>query len=457
MDYTAALHSLDSIESSLAKNLKRKETLSRRIHSTVEKSGSLPLEELLALLSTVRFSGRVDLTAANYQGQFFFCLGRLVWPGDGVDPAQRWRRLLLSFSQAQGQDQGLKATEVLALGRPKPPQAQYITLLGLLKQEKLSRAQVVAAVEASLQETLFDLLQATAPQHMIQYHLEDQDRIQTPVTMVRAPHVLELAQSEWQQWQQAGLATVSPNQIPIITRPEVLRQDSPHAFVRWERLIQGRDSIRTLALKMQQKPMALAQQLNGYVAVGVMSLIAPKTTTPPIPTSALVPESVTRPVESLPNTASPKVQASTVKVAAKTLSKTISKPSGTTGPKVVCIDDSATVCQTLEGILSSKGYQAMCIQDALTAVPALIENKPDLIFLDLVMPVANGYEICAQIRRISTLKGIPVVILTGNDGLVDRVRAKVVGATDFVSKPIDQSKIESLLVKYVPFQSKALG
>lgn len=450
MDYSTALHSLDSIESSLLNNVKRKETLSRRILSTVEKSGSLPLEELLILLSTTRFSGRVDLMAANYQGQFFFCLGRLVWQGDGVDPAQRWRRLLLSFSQAQGQEQGLKATEVLALGRPKPPQEEYKTLLGLLKQEKLSRTQVVAAVETSLRETLFDLLQVTAPQHTIRYQLEDQDRIQTPVTMMRAPHLLELAQSDWQQWQQAGLAAVSPHQLPMITRPEVLRQEAPHTFVLWERLIQGRDSIRTLALKMQQSSITLAQQLNSYVAVGVMSFMAPKTTTPPLSVPALDPESVTRPVASLPSRTSPKAQASTVKVAAQISAKISSKSTGAKGSKVVCIDDSATICQTLEGILSSKGYQVVCIQDALAAVPALVENKPDLIFLDLVMPVANGYEICAQIRRISTLKGIPVVILTGNDGLVDRVRAKVVGATDFVSKPIDQSRIESLLTKYAP-------
>lgn len=95
------------------------------------------------------------------------------------------------------------------------------------------------------------------------------------------------------------------------------------------------------------------------------------------------------------------------------------------------------------------GYRCKTIQDSLLAMPSLIREKPALIFLDLVMPVANGYEICSQIRRVASLRKIPVIILTGNDGVVDRVRAKASGASDFMSKPVDPEKVIALVHRYI--------
>jgi chemotaxis family two-component system response regulator PixG len=79
----------------------------------------------------------------------------------------------------------------------------------------------------------------------------------------------------------------------------------------------------------------------------------------------------------------------------------------------------------------------------------LIENKPDLIFLDLVMPIANGYEICTQIRRVSLFQTTPVIILTSNDGIVDRVRAKMVGSSGFLAKPIEREKVMTIVERYL--------
>jgi chemotaxis family two-component system response regulator PixG len=78
-----------------------------------------------------------------------------------------------------------------------------------------------------------------------------------------------------------------------------------------------------------------------------------------------------------------------------------------------------------------------------------MSRKPALIFLDLVMPNANGYEICGQLRKLSIFKETPIVILTGQDGIVDRVRAKLVGASDFLSKPVDATTVVNVIRKYV--------
>ncbi|MDR9403051.1 MAG: response regulator, partial [Halothece sp. Uz-M2-17] len=72
-------------------------------------------------------------------------------------------------------------------------------------------------------------------------------------------------------------------------------------------------------------------------------------------------------------------------------------------------------------------------------------------FLDLIMPNTNGYEICTQLRRVSSLQEIPIIILTGKDGLIDRMRAKMVGATQYMSKPVDRSTILESVQKYLPY------
>ena len=65
------------------------------------------------------------------------------------------------------------------------------------------------------------------------------------------------------------------------------------------------------------------------------------------------------------------------------------------------------------------------------------------------MPNTNGYEICSQLRKLSFFKNTPIVILTGNDGIIDRVRAKMVGSTDFLGKPAQTDKVLATIDKYV--------
>ncbi|HEY9880045.1 MAG TPA: response regulator, partial [Leptolyngbyaceae cyanobacterium] len=68
---------------------------------------------------------------------------------------------------------------------------------------------------------------------------------------------------------------------------------------------------------------------------------------------------------------------------------------------------------------------------------------------DLIMPGTNGYEICGQLRKVSLFKETPIIILSGNDGLVDQVRARLLGATDFLSKPIEPVVILSIIQKHL--------
>jgi chemotaxis family two-component system response regulator PixG len=103
----------------------------------------------------------------------------------------------------------------------------------------------------------------------------------------------------------------------------------------------------------------------------------------------------------------------------------------------------------MKALLTAAGYQFVGVDDALRAFAILLERKPAVIFLDLVMPNANGYEICGKLRKLSYFRNTPILILTGNDGIVDRVRAKLVGASDFLSKPVDAGTVLSVIRKHL--------
>ncbi|MGD1938533.1 MAG: response regulator [Cyanophyceae cyanobacterium] len=122
--------------------------------------------------------------------------------------------------------------------------------------------------------------------------------------------------------------------------------------------------------------------------------------------------------------------------------------SGNDIPLIACVDDSPQVCALMGSIVQQAGYRYVSTQDSVKAVSLLLQEQPDLIFLDLIMPIVNGYEVCKQLRRVKRFKTVPIAILTGNDGAIDRVRAKVVGASDFIAKPIQAERIVASLQKY---------
>ncbi len=116
--------------------------------------------------------------------------------------------------------------------------------------------------------------------------------------------------------------------------------------------------------------------------------------------------------------------------------------------KVACVDDDLKICQTIEKIVTKQGHQFIGCFEPLSALPKVIEAQPDVVFLDVVMPVINGHELCAQLRRVQQLSHTSIVMLTSADGLFDRARAKLSGATSFLSKPVTTDKVLGELVRH---------
>lgn len=114
-------------------------------------------------------------------------------------------------------------------------------------------------------------------------------------------------------------------------------------------------------------------------------------------------------------------------------------------PIVACIDDSKTVQRNVKLILESSGYRVIEIMEPARALTTLVRDKPSLVLMDISMPEIDGYELCRMLRLSSALKEVPIVMLTGRDGLVDRIRARMVGATSYVTKPFQPQQLLSVV------------
>ncbi|MEM9162734.1 MAG: response regulator, partial [Cyanobacteria bacterium P01_F01_bin.4] len=89
------------------------------------------------------------------------------------------------------------------------------------------------------------------------------------------------------------------------------------------------------------------------------------------------------------------------------------------------------------------------IANPLRALGLLFQLRPDLILCDIAMPELEGYELCAMVRQSALFREIPIVMLTGKGDFIDRVKARMAGATDYLTKPFGEYELLTLVEKYV--------
>ena len=117
---------------------------------------------------------------------------------------------------------------------------------------------------------------------------------------------------------------------------------------------------------------------------------------------------------------------------------------------VACIDDSPTVLNAIQKFLEDQSLSVVAINDPVKALMQIVRSKPDLILLDITMPNLDGYELCSLLRRHPRYKRTPIVMVTGNTGLIDRARAKLVRASGYLTKPFTQSDLLKMVFKHLP-------
>lgn len=364
----------------------------------------------LISLKQKQFTGKIVIQFNKTTWYIWLRLGRLVWTDGGIHPNRSWKRAMDKYCPLVDWNEiRLENSDICVC-------INYSVLLFLLRKQLITREKASELITDKATETIFDIFQTETKETLkigLQTKSDSYFLVSSSaksISLLNVEDALIVARQNWLSWQQTGLEDWSPNLAPIMRDGNMLRaQVSRIIYQNFLRLLDGESTLRDLSYRMDKEIGKLTSSLLPYVTQELFELVEVKDIEPPQYHLQLL--------------------------------NILKKQAARNAPLIACIDDSPQICKIMEQIIIKHGYRFVGIQESLQALPKLLEVNPELIFLDIGMPVVNGYEICAQIRRVSKLRNIPIVFLTGNDGIVDRMRAKVAGASAFVAKPIDIEKI----------------
>ncbi|WP_017318449.1 response regulator [Mastigocladopsis repens] len=367
--------------------------------------------ELFVTLKQLQFSGQLVLTDVMGRGWVFYLhRGFIVYVAGGDHPVRRWKRNSAIYlpeqpSAISALQYELANTDCEDFGDCW----QYQLLCLWVEQQKITTEQAGRVVWSTIVEVLFDITQV----NQVTCELRPNISLPKRLVLIDAGQAVAEADRLWQVWKAAKVADCFPNKMPAISQAGELQQRiSSSVYQTLNQLFEQQQTLREMALEMKQDVLTLTRSLLPYLQSGLVELRTITDLPGPIFASPTQPE--------------------------------------IREPLIACLDDNPWVCQEMEKILTAANYRFVGLNDPLRAIGVLLALKPDLVFLDLMMPNTNGYEICGKLRKLSCFRHTPIIILTGNDGVIDRVRAKMVGSSDFLSKEtVDTKQVMGVINKHL--------
>ena len=118
-------------------------------------------------------------------------------------------------------------------------------------------------------------------------------------------------------------------------------------------------------------------------------------------------------------------------------------------PTVLVVDDSPTVRKIVQMTLQREHIRVITAADGLSALTSVADNIPALILLDIQLPRMDGYHICQIIRKNLQFRQIPIIMLSGKDGLFDKMRGRLAGSTEYLTKPFDSAELVRTVKKHL--------
>jgi twitching motility two-component system response regulator PilG len=116
--------------------------------------------------------------------------------------------------------------------------------------------------------------------------------------------------------------------------------------------------------------------------------------------------------------------------------------------KVLVVDDSNTIRRSAEILLSDSGYKVITATDGFDAMSKIVDNQPDIIFIDIVMPRVDGYCACRMIKKNPLFFMTPVIMLSSKDGVFDKAKGYMAGSEEYLTKPFTKEALLTTIQRY---------
>ncbi|MEH1813867.1 MAG: response regulator [Nostoc sp.] len=356
--------------------------------------------------------------------------------------------------------------------------AEYQAISWLVSQQHLHSTQAAVLIQELVKEVIESFLLIKEGTYELTEPIERMPKI----CRQGVEKILEYCQVRLQNWQAFTPKISSQYQRPyLLINSKFDDQDLPNIqpdLINWMKGF----SLCHLAVILNQDEIQLARNLYPYILKGAIILHEPDPPFDKLPKifeeqslfskliSGLVdtkqelsstvnsypniPEEKIVPVQRLPQISTPlkeNFQEPTISNNINSASQRVTAATVTVKKvhKIVSVDDSPTILKEISYFLENENFSVVTINDPVKAVLSIIRHKPDLILLDLNMLGIDGYELCRIIRNNSLFQNTPIIFVTGNKGIVDKVKAKLVGASGYLTKPFTRAELLKIVFMHL--------
>ena len=376
-------------------------------------------------------SCKIYVTTTNEDSwSFYFKKGHLIWTSSSIHRFRRLYRLTNQICpEINCQDTRLREQEISELW-------EYLLIAVLYKRQQISTIQVKAIIQELIKEIIFDCFLARENVSQVKAIFETKGNrmgailrsalFKQPIAQINYQKTIDYIESCVVDWETTNLANFSPNFAPVIKDINKLKKavDSD-TYQQLFIYINGKKTLRDLAIASKQDLLKIAHSLSPHIKSKV--IVMQQVPDQPLANLYFTPSRNSSPQNNITRRE---------KIIEQEL------------PLIIYVDNNPLVCQEVAQILNPLGYRLILVNDAAKTLVVLLENKPSLIFLSAIMSDANGYELCAQIRKMPDCKNIPIIIAREQENMIDLVRAKMAGVSDFISKPIKSTELMTLAQKH---------
>lgn len=434
---------------------------------------------LLSHLASCYDSTHLIVSSNSVSWSIYLEQGKITYASHSVDPFDRLdchlRRLGYQIPTLANETRGrLRLLFETDPENHSIENSDYQAICWLVNQQYINSVQAADLIDGLVKEVIESFLlvkQGT-------YEFKDKQNTLPNFCNLELQLIVEHCQKRLQSWQALGPQIWSPYQRPyFVNRSTKEWQILPEVQRRLSAILKG-FSFRHLAILLNQDELQLAQSLHPYVVDGTIlldSIQAPFEKLPKtfdklidqnsselvypndtqaivdnnrnkltleakIPHPAQLPKIPTRNLE-FPITVEQKATSSRGELATTINNKKVYK--------IVCVDDSPTILNEITRFLDDESFSVFPIKESIKALMQIVRLKPDLILLDVNMAGIDGYELCRLLRNHSLFKNIPIIMVTGNTGIIDRVKARFVGASGYLTKPFTQSDLLKMVFRHL--------